>query len=175
MTTTKLSSLTIAILASCAAAQHGAYAGDTAGSAAPAKPRCGPGGPPGAKCGPPAAPQPTPLAPPAELVHPSVITVVSTVIDGESVRAVSGRGKQGAFVTLETIKDDRVTSRTAIAFDVVADSSQLDVIQLMWRTDRPGDLVFHLGEKIGGWICHLERGTSTAKCVIARGGGRPSK
>lgn len=132
------------------------------------KPRCGPGGPPGARCGPPAQP------PPADLVHPSVTTVVSTMIDGRLVRAVAGRGKHGAFVTLEKIEDDKVASRTAIRFEGVADATSLDVIQLVWRTDRHGALVFHLGAGIGGWICHVERGESLAKCVIARGGGRPS-
>lgn len=113
--------------------------------------------------------------PPADLVHPTVHTVVSTTIGGEVVRAVSGRGKQGAFVTLETIKNEAIAARTPIKFEGVSDATKLDVIQLMWRNDRPGDLVFHLGANIGGWICHLEQGKTTAACVIARGGGRPSK
>jgi hypothetical protein len=172
MSTFKLRYVTFVILASCAASYSPvASAGD---ATAPPKPRCGPGGPPGAKCGPPpAAPAPQPLAP--ELVHASVSTVVSTNLGGDVVRAVSGRGKQGAFVTLEKLKNDAIVERTPIAFDGVSDTAQLDVIQLMWRTDRPGDLVFHLGANIGGWICHLERGQTTARCVVARGGGRPSK
>ena len=125
-------------------------------------PRCAPG----TRCGP-------PKPPPTELVHPSVRTVVSTTIDGSLVRAVAGRDKAGAFVTLETIENDRIANRTAVRFDGVTDATQLDVIQLQWRSDKPGALVFHLGANIGGWICHLDRGSSTANCVIARGGGRP--
>jgi hypothetical protein len=99
-----------------------------------------------------------------------VSTVVSAQIDGTVVRAVAGRGKQGAFVTLEKLAGDKVASRTVVQFEGVANARDLDVIQLMWRTDRPGDLVFHLGANIGGWICHLEKGTARARCVTARGG-----
>ena len=173
MSTFKLRYVAFAVLASCAATYSPvATAGDD--TAPKPKPRCGPGGPPGAKCGPPPSPPPPPPIAP-DLVHPSVSTVVSTTIGGEVTRATSGRGKLGAFVTLEKIKHDQILARTPIAFEGVSDASQLEVIQLMWRPERPGDLVFHLGANIGGWICHLAHGETTARCVIARGGGRPSK
>lgn len=165
MSTINLRYAAFVVLASCAATYSPiASAGD-------ATPRCGPGGPPGAKCGP---PQPAPVLGP-DLVDPSVTSVVSTTLGADVVRAVSGRGKQGAFVTLEKLKAGQIVERTPIAFDGVSDATQLDVIQLMWRTDRRGELVFHLGANIGGWICHLENGHTTARCVVARGGGRPSK
>lgn len=164
--TKNLASITFALLASCAATHHGTAIADNPPPAA--KPRCGPGSPAGTRCGP---PQP----PPADLVHESVSTVVSRTVPGGVERAVSGRGAHGAFVTIERLENGRIVGRTPIRFEGVADAAKLDVIQLMWRNDRPGDLVFHLGANIGGWICHLSHGQTTARCVVARGGGRPSK
>ena len=153
--TKNLASITFALLASCAATHHGSAVADTS-----------------SPTGTPSPPRPQP--PPADLVHPTVRTVVSRTVPNGVERAVSGRTARGAFVTVERLENDRVVARTPIRFDGV-DASKLDVIQLMWRNDRPGDLVFHLGASAGGWICHLPQGQTTASCVVARGGSRPTR
>ncbi len=168
----------VAVLAACATAHHVA-------DADPQQPgvRCPPGNPHRTRCIPTNLPPPPPGPPPgqgvgpppSELVDPSVTTVVTTTIDGTVTRAVAGRNARGAFITIEKLADGRVMSRTALRFEGLSDVPAVDVLDLHWVNGSPGALSFHIGETVGDRICHVAPDAAVARCVVARGGGRPSR